>query len=142
MAEALGLNPSVVDKPKEGFLFLQIVDRKTWQKKRGREGVNFNGKAKCLKHFNTKFLIDDNLDIVEECCDSGIVAYKCEPSRVWNWPKRRKEDEEHVYAQFVKDQLEHVSGASFAETCDAAVEDRRSGNLWRKLRVVERCRRF
>ena len=110
------------------------MDRKTWSD--DRRPVNFNGKAVALEHFNTRFLIDDNLDIVEECCESGILAYKCAPGR------SRRREKEYRNPLFEREELEHPSGSSFNFCVEDVISDRRSGDLWRKLHILEQSRRY
>ena len=134
LARAVGLNPEPVDCPTEGHLFLCIVDRKLWSD--NPQGCNFNGKAVALEHFGTRFLVDDNIDIVEECCASAILAYQCASSG------RPKQQRLYKDAFLEVEQLEHVGGYSFDLTCSDIIEDRNSGALWQKLHVLEKRARF
>ena len=135
LARAVGLNPEPVDRPTEGHLFLCIVDRKLWSDS-PLASCNFNGKAACLEHFGTRFLIDDNVDICEECCSSAIVAYQCKST---GRPKQQRLYKDPFLAA---EQLEHVGGRSFDLTCSDIIEDRNSGALWQKLHVLEKRARL
>ena len=135
MARAVGLNPEPVDCPTEGHLFLCIVDRKLWSES-PLAGCNFNGKAVALEHFGTRFLVDDNVDICEECCTSAILAYQCSSTGRPNQQRLYK----NTFLEIEK--LEHVGGYSFDLTCSDIIEDRKSGALWQKLHVLEQRARF
>ena len=136
LARAVGLSSAPVDCPTEGHLFLCIVDRKLWSDS-PLASCNFNGKAVALEHFGTRFLVDDNVDICEECCTSAILAYQCAST---GRPKQQRLYKDPFLAA---EQLEHVGGYSFDLICSDIIEDRNSGALWQKLHVLEmRARLF
>ena len=135
LARAVGLNPEPVDRPTEGHLFLCIVDRKLWSDS-PLASCNFNGKAAALEHFGTRFIIDDNVDICEECCTSAILAYQCCSTGRPNKQRLYKD------AFLEIEGFRHVGGYSFDLVCSDVIEDRKSGALWQKLHVLEKRARF
>ena len=68
------------DGPEAGKLFFLIVNRKNYARLPNLQGY-LNGKVSSLLHFNTKVLIDDNLDIASECGSHGILVYHLSTSR-------------------------------------------------------------
>jgi len=135
IARELGLRPKAVSCPTPDYLCLCIIDSRTWSE-RPNPRWNFNGKAAALQHHHTRILIDDNLGIVEECLDAGILAYKVAPN------KRRKREPACTFQPFVREGIPHTSNSTLLETVCDLINERDSGDLWVKLGLCELHRKW
>ena len=117
-------------KPTEGYLFLEITDRKKWSVHHTGE---LNGKCANLQHHGTQILVDDNLDICQECASGGILPYHIRT----NYKHKR-----FVNADLASADIYHTSVNSFPEAIDAIIEDANSGLLATKIEVLKKGRKW
>ena len=114
--------------PTIGRFFACIVNRRVYANNKTAEGV-LNGKISCLWAYNTKILIDDNVDIANECLKGGIVVYLIQKGR---------ERDHNRWAPRILNQgrLSHYSHPSFEEAFLAVVNDASVGKLGEKIRIL------
>ena len=145
LARELGLNPEKVYEPTVGCLYMCICDAKTWQGGNSEwvRGLNFNGKAAALRYFQTSVLVDDNLEICDECITYGIVAYKVKPSSgrsdKGKGKGKRKGKDDHVFRAHVLEDndLPHPELDNFTACARQLIQERGSGELFSKINFVE-----
>ena len=130
LAKKVGLNPGLVRTPTEGFILLEVVDRKKWSAYHSGE---LNGKCVNLQHHSTQIIIDDNIDICVECARGGILPY-----HIRSHYKAKK----YVNADLASAELRHTSSSCFAEAVKVIIEDAETGKLFEKLDAIERGRKW
>jgi hypothetical protein len=159
LAKRCNLDPSRVDKPTKGFLFLCITDRKVFSQHHSWDTArqHLNGKGECLYAFDTQVLFDDNACVCREVEQYGVLAYqvtehvrKDQPPKGKGKDYRSRREGDPIYncGSFAGQKglysrwAIHLPQDTFPEAVRVFLTEFRDGNLDYKVKIIDRQRQW